>query len=54
MFICETIIICITAYSMLEMYLKHLKWKITGNIPKSFIEEMIEEYNKRYNEKNGE
>lgn len=27
MFICETIIICITAYSMIEMYLNYLKGK---------------------------
>ena len=51
MFVCETIIICITVYFMLEMY---LKWKTSGNIPKTFIQETIEEYNKRYNEKNGE
>ena len=43
MYIIETILLCLTAYSMLSMY---LNWKSSGNIPKTFIERLQEEYNK--------
>ena len=48
MYIIETILLCLTAYSMLSMY---LNWKSSGNIPKTFIEQLHEEYNKEYNKK---
>ena len=49
MFICETILLCLTAYSMLSMY---LNWKSSGNIPKTFLQDVMEYIEKEIEKEN--